>query len=272
MNILSIDVGMKHLAICIIRKELSGHSILAWDVINLCSDQNKNNCGFLLKTQTICNKRAKYQGGTKYYCKIHAKKADIPLPPSLLTTKKLKKMKVSDLKLLTLFKNNNLAINSKKTEIIDFLTTDLSNNYLHPIENIECKSVNFITYGQAVKKCFDKLLKTHKVDCILIENQIGPLALRMKMLQGMIMQYFIDNNVLDIKEVSPANKLKGYTPLNEKTTYNERKKLSIKLTREFITTNDMIKEWVPFFDKHAKKDDLADAYLQVLWFINQKNK
>tara|TARA_B110000046_G_C13020177_1_gene410718 strand:+ start:682 stop:1506 length:825 start_codon:yes stop_codon:yes gene_type:complete len=274
MNILSIDVGMKHLAICIIHKDLHclTHSILAWDVINLCSDQNKNNCGFLLKTQTICNKKAKYQGGAKYYCKIHAKKADVPLPPSLLTTKKLKKMKVSELKILTLFKNNNLAINTKKTDIIDCLVLDLSNNYLHPIENVDCRSVNFITYGQAVKCCFDKVLNTYDIDCVIIENQIGPLALRMKMLQGMIMQYFIDNNILNIKEVSPANKLKGYTLPNKKTTYNERKKLGIKITRELITTNHMIEEWVPFFDKHLKKDDLADAYLQVLWFINQKNK
>jgi hypothetical protein len=272
MNILSIDVGMKHLAICIIRKELSclTHSILAWDVINLCSDQNKNNCGFLLKSQLLCDKKAKYQDVGKYYCKTHAKKADIPLPP--LTAKKLKKMKVSELKQLDIFKTNELATNSKKTDIIDCLVLDLSNNYLHPIENVDCRSVNFVTYGQAVKKCFDKLLKAHYIDCVLIENQIGPLALRMKMLQGMIMQYFIDNHILNIKEVSPANKLKGYTPPNEKTTYNERKKLGIKITRELITANHMIEKWVSFFDKHLKKDDLADAYLQVLWFINQKDK
>lgn len=271
MNILSIDVGMKHLAICIIRKELSSikHSILAWDVINLCSDQNKNKCGFLLKTQSICNKKAKYQDVDKYYCAVHAKKADIPLPPLLLTRKKLKKMKVSDLKQLDLFKAKEMAKNSKKVDIIDCLVIDLSNNYLHPIENIDSRSVNFVTYGQAIKSCFDGLLKEHDIDCVLIENQIGPLALRMKMLQGMIMQYFIDNNILNIKEVSPANKLKGYIPHNEKTTYNERKKLGIKITREFITKNDTIKEWVPFFDKHLKKDDLADAYLQVLWFISK---
>ena len=43
----------------------------------------------------------------------------------------------------------------------------------------------------------EKLISYHKIgyhtiDLVLIENQIGPLALRMKTLQGMIMQHFIE--------------------------------------------------------------------------------
>ena len=48
------------------------------------------------------------------------------------------------------------------------------------------------------------------IDLILIENQIGPLALRMKMLQGMITQYFIQNNITNIIFVNASNKLKEF--------------------------------------------------------------
>ena len=54
-----------------------------------------------------------------------------------------------------------------------------------------------------LKKNLKNFLKEVKIDCVLIENQIGPLALRMKMLQGMIMQHFIENGCTNIKEISP---------------------------------------------------------------------
>ena len=63
------------------------------------------------------------------------------------------------------------------------------------------------------------------IDILLIENQIGPLALRMKTLQGMIMQHFIERNCKNIMEISPYNKLKKY--ISTKKKYSERKKLSI---------------------------------------------
>lgn len=87
----------------------------------------------------------------------------------------------------------------------------------------------------------------------------------------MIMQHFIEKNILNIKEISPSNKLKNYIPENKRTTYNERKKLSVQITKQIVTTNKNIIEWSDYFNKHSKKDDLADSYLQVLWFIKQNN-
>ena len=45
---------------------------------------------------------------------------------------------------------------------------------------------------------------------VIIENQIGPLAIRMKTIQGMIVQYFIMSNlnVEHIEFISASNKLK----------------------------------------------------------------
>jgi hypothetical protein len=51
----------------------------------------------------------------------------------------------------------------------------------------------------------------------------GPIANRMKTLQGMIAQYFIMNNVINIEFISACNKLKDFNT-NKNTTYSERKK------------------------------------------------
>jgi hypothetical protein len=51
-----------------------------------------------------------------------------------------------------------------------------------------------------------------------------------------------------------------------KARYAQRKKTSIERARKFIEGS----EHVPFFDKHKKKDDLADSLLQALSFIDKR--
>jgi hypothetical protein len=55
-----------------------------------------------------------------------------------------------------------------------------------------------------------------------------------------------------------------------KAMYAKRKKASIERAREFIAGDGPNKEWVPLFDKHSKKDDLADSLMQSLSFINKR--
>jgi len=55
-----------------------------------------------------------------------------------------------------------------------------------------------------------------------------------------------------------------------KVMYAKRKKASIERARAFIDATGPNKDWVPFFDKHAKKDDLADTVMQALSFIDKR--
>ena len=126
-----------------------------------------------------------------------------------------------------------------------------------------------VTYGRRMKEGFENLLKDITVDRMIIENQIGPLALRMKTLQGMIMQHFIEKECPIIEEISSSNKLKDYLT-KKKTKYTERKKLSIKVTQEILKENNNLDEWLPTFLEHKKKDDLADSFLQGIWYIKYK--
>jgi len=52
--------------------------------------------------------------------------------------------------------------------------------------------------------------------------------------------------------------------------YAKRKKASIERARAFIAATGPNQEWVPFFDKHTKKDDLADTVMQALSFIDKR--
>lgn len=55
-----------------------------------------------------------------------------------------------------------------------------------------------------------------------------------------------------------------------KARYAQRKKTSIERARKFIADDGPNKELVEFFDKHKKKDDLADTVMQALSFIEKR--
>ena len=63
------------------------------------------------------------------------------------------------------------------------------------------------------------------------------------------------------------HKLKNY--ITTKTSYNERKKLGIKITFDMVASVNYLNEWEEHFNKHKKKDDLADSFLQGLWYIKE---
>ena len=86
----------------------------------------------------------------------------------------------------------------------------------------------------------------------------------------MITQFFIDKGNYNIKYISAINKLKLFTK-NQKTSYAERKKLSITYTKELLEKNNKTTE-LDFFIKHSKKDDLADCFLQSIYYLNTFNK
>ena len=75
-KILSWDVGIKHLAFCIINETPTGFNIEQWQNINLTDSDLQVCCGILKKKnklakEEICGAHAKFYNGTKYYCGTH---------------------------------------------------------------------------------------------------------------------------------------------------------------------------------------------------------
>ena len=124
---------------------------------------------------------------------------------------------------------------------------------------------NMIDLGKKIFILFEEKFKT-KFDEVIIENQIGPSAIRMKNIQGMITMYFIQKGS-EVIYWNSGNKLRFLK--NKKTTYKERKKLGI------LITDSLIKEFYPehiYFSKHKKKDDLADCFLQLIDYLVKKGE
>ncbi|MAS50977.1 MAG: hypothetical protein CL712_03515 [Chloroflexi bacterium] len=266
LNILSIDVGMKNLAICLFSiTDNIEYKIKCWDVLNLCEEQNFI-CGEKNKKCQPCNKNAKFFKNDKYYCKIHAKKKEYKIPPQELNPNKFKKFKVSKLKEMGKSYEIEFEKKIKKDELIEKIEKYVDENYFDHISKKKTKDFNLVQYGRNLKKQFNKIFENIKIDGVVVENQIGPLAMRMKTLQGMIMQHFIEKDIPLVEEVSASNKLKEFLG-NKKTTYAERKKASVEFTRNIIEQNNLLSGWCDKFNKSKKKDDLADSFLQGRWYL-----
>ena len=111
-----------------------------------------------------------------------------------------------------------------------------------------------------------------KIEYVIIENQISPIATRMKTIQGMLVQYFVMSGlqVEHIEFISASNKLKMFMT-KKKTTYTERKAESVEITAELLETKEEFGDFKGYLNKNKKKDDLADCFLQGIYYLTIKN-
>ena len=142
--------------------------------------------------------------------------------------------------------------------------------------------IDLVTIGKSIRTVFDVVIQDHRdIELVLIENQISPIANRMKTIQGLLAQYFImryDN--IDIRMISSANKLKWFKKeeskedkKDEKTEsqkYKEHKKDGVIYCKQLFEKYKIDAKWLAALDT-KKKDDLADCFLQGIWFL-QKEK
>ena len=279
MKILSIDVGIKNLAFCLFDKSPTAgqFKVSKWDVVNL-SEEECLKCGFvepkvaLLEKNITCNKPAKFKKDGQCFCVKHSKKQQYHIPtseqkPSFINKEKsAKRYEIADsynIKYDTKIKKNDLAI---------LINEHIYKAYFETIESKKANDVDLFNIGVNIKNKFNDIFKGEgKIDYVIIENQIGPLAIRMKTIQGMIVQYFIMSNlnVEHIEFISASNKLKD-CDVKDKEKYSDRKKLGIAKCLGVLTTDFRFNEHMSYFNSHKKKDDLSDSFLQGMWFINNK--
>lgn len=279
MKILSIDVGIKNLAYCLfdINSETEiQYNILQWDIVNLSEETTYLCNSFDAKTKKNCNKPAKFMKDDKniYCCLKHSKKQAYLVPSAEQKLSFINKQKSQ--KLLEIASKYGLECEPKikKADLISKLVKYTDDKFFSPIQQSKAAEVDLFSIGLNIKNKFNQLFgQLEKIDYVIIENQISPIATRMKTIQGMLVQYFIMSNISvdNMEFISASNKLKD-CDAKDKEKYSDRKKLGIAKCIEHLTKNSVLSEKLEYFNQHKKKDDLSDAFLQGLWFINHRIK
>ena len=286
MKILSFDIGIRNLAYCYMTVgNLKESNILDWGVIDLCYGENiKNKCTACKKNGLVCDKIASYGKNKEFYCRTHAKNNAkwVMLEKEIKINKSTK-----NCDLLGIINKHGIDDCSKTVGISDAITVGDSRptkkcmvekieqfvreRCLSKIDNrikVKASQLNLIEIGRRVNHELSVLFKD-PIDYVIIENQIGPLANRMKSIQCFIAMYFIMNGVSNVEFISASNKL-CQVDKECKDKYHKRKLLSIVKTRDIIEHRESFNGWVELFNASKKQDDLADSFLQCLWFINKK--
>ena len=268
MHIISIDVGIKNLAYNIFQydNERNTCKIIDWKVCSLMEDANDISnlkCSqSLCQKNPICCQMTEKSNDKLYWCKSHSKKHVFYPEKNISKLKKVELLKMVDSLQKTIPIQSNL--NSKK----DLIHTLKSKQAIPLVKSKAAKNVSLIDIGKGIVKQFSSLNLDYSNLYVLIENQISPIATRMKSIQAMITQYFIMKEAKQIHFISSTQKLKLYSD-NKNLNYKERKHESIRIVKSLLGDHHLSN----ILQQHKKKDDLADAFLQgIVWIKNTYKK
>ena len=230
MKTLSFDVGIKNLAFCLLEKEEEDKTkILDWGILNICTDEV---CDHVSANGSKCDKSAKcfiVSSGFKL-CSAHMKQK---------------------------------AYEGVKTKNIPKLK--------NPMLDLGSKIVQTLEKKEFFLEC----------DNILIENQPALKNPTMKSVQMLLYSYFLirgftneDKCVKNIEMINARNKLKAYpkeapvVPCEITDKYKRTKYLGIEYTKWMIENKTEVSDdFKKLFQESKKKDDLADAYLQGMFWL-----
>ena len=282
MKVVSIDVGIKNMAFCLMstkekeeKEEEEPPIVETWDIINVAEETPKK-CIHCLKSST-----AKFKKNNIFYCLKHAKaEKQYIIPTSELKHATINKQKIGQLLLLAdKYKIKYDKEKIRKPELVSLIHKYIDDTCFEKAAEVNASNVDLITVGRNIQKKFDAIFDTISLEIthVIIENQISPIANRMKTIQGMVAQYFIMKNPeIIIEFISSSNKLKMVAQdtddeddKGEKLDYTSRKKKGVVVCLDLLKHD---KAMTAYLKTHKKKDDLADAFLQGIWYINRNNK
>jgi hypothetical protein len=249
MRLLSWDVGIYNLSYCMLEKnDLTNEiKIVDWDIVNLVDNEAmKKNINLLFENiPRKLNERP------------HLLNNDVVVienQPSL----KNPKMKSVQMILYSYFVilgkiNGN---GDKSTSYIDKIEFCSASNKLKVYDGPK------IILEEKVSKRKKAIVKVDTIDAIDAINVVDTIDT-------------VDINI-EIKSENPSENPSEINKISEKQVkksntvkYADKKRLAIEHVKYYLE-KPIAKEYKDFFNDHKKKDDLADSFLQGLYFLGKK--
>jgi hypothetical protein len=257
MKLISFDVGLRNLSVCVLegtsRKDVK---ILHWEVIDVLGEKSGVGAARCFK----CQAAARYEHASEgiFACSKHTPKAKKAVTKTALGKKSLQEIQ-SEI--------DTCGLRTDKTKKADLVTL-LFNHYR---QNTWKKCIQSSLSGSvldlapSIISSLDSRMSAWKgADLVVVENQPER---RMYAVQAMLQMYFSMKN-LKCSGISASHKLSNIVTVDDVVhTYKGRKKTGIVHAYALVP-----KEHHAFFEKHKKKDDLADSFLQGLWAMEHATK
>jgi hypothetical protein len=286
--ILSFDVGIVHLSYCLLTKKLDLNNNLNWHIIEwnnidlTNSNPNLCHCGLIASHYNIID------NNNYYYCKKHNKpNINIKTFEEYFNKNTDKSFKCNH--------NCNNKICTKNCQLLcennNYCTLHAKQYYKNIIKLSEVKLIKKLTDFNDLK--YNLIIELEKrkslldANYVVIENQPSFKNPKMKSIASTLYDYYLirgiidknitNSNIMSVKFISPINKLKliNNKDLNEldKTKQTENDSQKYKLTKSLgikycLENINHLTDWTTFFNNNKKKDDLADSFLQGIYFYN----
>lgn len=175
--------------------------------------------------------------------------------------------------------------NEEKQEVIN--SSNSNTEVKVKTKEKKCSKISLKDLSRNLYKKLEENSSFSNFDYVIIENQPVLKNPTMKSIQMILYSYFSFKslgieNFKDLLLMNASNKLKVYKgdvdseemeKINKlKSKYSRNKKLSILHTNLLLKEHEYnSKNWCEFFNKNKKKDDLADSFLMILYYL-KKNK
>ena len=239
MRVVSVDVGIENLALCVLEH---GRPVV-WEVVSISPAPRCGECGA----------KALQTRGSTYRCAACAKREGwltVKDRPALGALSKL-----SDAQAAKLRKRMKVPPTADLRSSVRARTAKVCSATSYPME----------CYARRICTVMDPLVLPYRPGSIvLVENQLGRHNPLMKAVQGALTMYFVSRSFQDVRTVSPTRKL-AHVPREKTATYGARKRVSVDEACRLLDERAQTSQREMLLAA-PKKDDMADAFLQAMWF------